>query len=200
MLAGDASYADSGWRRALEIVQELTPYYMENPLGTSSAAAQAAFMSGTAAMYPATWILPEARTADINVGYMNFPTTDVEDAPGIWGSYGVSMGVNSSNDKADDAIKLLDYLFNDDVYVDYLAVMATFPVKEGVVVGDIDPLYPDMQASWEGKTFHAHLLPDDPAIQEALLPELQNLIGGKTDVDTVLAKLDVAAEEIRQNQ
>ena len=110
------------------------------------------------------------------------------------------MGVNSGNGKSEEATRLLDYLFEDDVYLDYLTAMATFPVKEGVVIGDVDPLYPDMQSSWEGKTFHAHLLPDDPAIQEALLPELQNLVGGMTDVDSVLAKLDIAAEEIRKNQ
>ncbi len=198
MAAGDADFSSSeAWKESLDIVKELTPYYMPNPLGTSQTAAQSAFLGGQAAMFPAAWILPDARTADLDVDYMNFPTTDtpVDD---LWGTYQVRFGVNPGNDKVEASQKFLDYFMSDDVYLDFLTKVKQFPTTTTVSVGaEVDPLYPEMQESWDGKTFIAAFSPTAKSVQDELLVGLQNLIGGQQSTEEVLSSLDTALEQWR---
>lgn len=198
MTAGEAEFSgNEAWTRSLDIVKELVPYYMPNPVGTSQTAAQSAFLSGQAAMFPAPWILPDARDANLDLGYMNFPTTD-EPADAIWGSYQVRFGVNPGNDNVEAAQEFLNFFFQDDVYLEFLTKVKLFPTTTTVEVGaDVDPLYPQMQAAWEGKTFMALFSPPDKAVQDALLVGLQNIISGQKTTDEVLADLDVALEQYR---
>ncbi|RIQ17836.1 ABC transporter substrate-binding protein [Jiangella rhizosphaerae] len=198
MTAGEADFSgNEAWKRSLDIVKELVPYYMPNPVGTSQTAAQSAFLTGEAAMFPAPWILPDARAANLDVGYLNFPTTD-EPADAIWGSYQVRFGVNPGNDNVEAAQEFLNFFFQDDVYLEFLSKVKLFPTTTTVQVGaDVDPLYPEMQAAWEGKTFMALFSPPDKAVQDALLVGLQNIISGQKTTDEVLADLDVALEQYR---
>ncbi|MDT3316264.1 ABC transporter substrate-binding protein [Microbacterium sp. KSW4-11] len=202
MAAGETTFSDSdAWRDSLDIVRELTPYYMPNPVGTSQTAAQSAFLAGDAAMFPATWILSDARAADLDVDYMNFPTTDTE-SDALWGTYQVRFGLNPNNGDAKLAAgqKFLDFFMQDDVYSEFLAKVKLFPTTEGVQIGeDVDPLFPDMQASWEGKQFVAAFSPTDPSIQDALLVGLQDIISGSKSTDDVLADLDTALEQYVAN-
>ena len=203
MSAGEATFSgNEAWTSALDIVGELTPYYMPNPVGTSQTAAQSAFLAGQAAMFPAPWILSDARAADLDVDYMNFPTTD-EPADAIWGTYQVRFGINPGNGDAnvEASQKFLDFFMSDDVYLDFLSKVKQFPTTTTVeLTEDIDPLFPDMQASWEGKQFIAAFSPTDTSIQDALLVGLQNIISGQKTTEDVLADLDVALEQYRANQ
>ncbi len=198
MAAGETTFSDSAaWAESLDIVRELTPYYMPNPVGTSQTAAQSAFLAGEAAIFPATWILSDARAADLDVEYMNFPTTD-DGADAIWGTYQVRFGLNPNNGDAKLAAgqKFLDFFMQDDVYSEFLTKVKLFPTTEGIEIGeDVDPLFPDMQASWEGKQFVAAFSPTDPSIQDALLVGLQNIISGQKTTEQVLADLDAALEQ-----
>lgn len=202
MAAGETTFSDSeAWAESLDIVRELTPYYMPNPVGTSQTAAQSAFLSGQAAMFPATWILSDARDADLDVEYMNFPTTD-DGSDSIWGTYQVRFGLNPNNGdaKLDAGQKFLDYFMQDDVYTEFLGKVKLFPTTTGIEIGaDVDPLFPDMQASWEGKQFVAAFSPTDPSIQDALLVGLQNIISGERDTQQVLADLDTALAQYVAN-
>lgn len=204
MAAGEATFSESEpWKRSLDIVRELTPFYMPNPVGTNQTAAQSAFLAGEAAMFPATWILSDARDAGIDTGYMNFPTTD-EPTDAIWGTYQVRFGVNPNNgeEKLEASQKFLDFFMQDDVYAEFLGKVKLFPTTTTVEIGeDVDPLFPDMQQSWEGKQFIAAFSPTDPSIQDALLVGLQNVISGQKTTEEVLADLDVALEQyIANNQ
>ncbi|OWP23588.1 sugar ABC transporter substrate-binding protein [Microbacterium sp. AISO3] len=203
MAAGEATFSESkAWADSLDIVRELTPYYMPNPLGTSQTAAQSAFLAGQAAMFPATWILSDARDADLDVDYMNFPTTD-EGSDAIWGTYQVRFGLNPNNGdaKLDAGQKFLDYFMQDEVYSSFLDKVKLFPTTTGVEVGeDVDPLFPDMQASWEGKQFIAAFSPTDPSIQDTLLVGLQNIIGDRQSTEEVLTDLDAALAQYVANR
>ncbi|GAA5210652.1 ABC transporter substrate-binding protein [Microbacterium kyungheense] len=202
MAAGEATFSDSKpWKESLDIVHELTPYYMPNPVGTSQTAAQSAFLAGQSAMFPATWILSDARDAGLDVGYMNFPTTDGP-TDAIWGTYQVRFGVNPNNGDAKLAAsqKFLDFFMQDDVYADFLGKVKLFPTTTTVQIGeDVDPLFPDMQQSWEGKQFIAAFSPTDPSIQDALLVGLQNVISGQKTTEQVLADLDLALDQYIAN-
>ena len=182
-------------------VQALTPASATNPVGTSQTAAQSAFLAGQSAMFPATWILSDARDAGLDVGYMNFPTTDGP-TDAIWGTYQVRFGVNPNNGDAKLAAsqKFLDFFMQDDVYADFLGKVKLFPTTTTVQIGeDVDPLFPDMQQSWEGKQFIAAFSPTDPSIQDALLVGLQNVISGQKTTEQVLADLDLALDQYIAN-
>jgi|GEM_PF-1398186 len=196
MSAGKATFADSkAWKESLDIVKQLVPYYLPDPLGTSETAAQSAFLQGKAAMWPATWVLPDARKAKLDVGYMNFPTVD-EPSKDMWGTYQVRFGVNPGNNKVAAAQKFLNYFFQDDVYKTFLSNVKLFPTTKTVEVGaDVDPLYPDMQKAWEGKTFIAAFSPTAKTVQDSLLVGLQNVIGGQKTTEQVLDELDVTLKQ-----
>lgn len=198
LLDGQATFAETpGYATALGVVEDLVPYYLPDPLGTNQASAKTAFLTGDAAMFPATWVLSEARGADIDAGYMNFPTVDA-DVPDMWGSYLVAWGINPGNDRVAAAESFIDYFFQDEVYAEFLDGVKAFPVIEGIDVAEADPLYPDMQAAWQGKTFRPMVLPADPQLQESLLVGMQNLIAGREDVAQVIARMDEALIAVRE--
>ena len=199
LLAGEKTFADiPGYAASLEVVKDLVPAYMPDPLGTNQSAAKSAFLTGQAAMFPATWILSDARAAGVEPGYMNFPTLDA-DVADMWGSYLVAWGINPENDRVEAAESFIDFFFQDDVYTDFLTSVKAFPTTEGIDVSANDPLFPAMTAAWEGKTFRPVVIPAHPQLQETLLVGMQNLIAGRADVDTVIAELDAALVEVRAN-
>jgi raffinose/stachyose/melibiose transport system substrate-binding protein len=199
LLAGEKTFADiPGYAESLAVVKDLVPAYMPDPLGTNQSAAKSAFLSGQAAMFPATWILSDARAAGVEPGYMNFPTLDA-DVADMWGSYLVAWGINPGNDRVEAAESFIDFFFQDAVYTDFLTSVKAFPTVEGIDVSANDPLFPDMVAAWEGKTFRPVVIPAHPQLQETLLVGMQNLIAGRADVDTVIAELDAALVEVRAN-
>lgn len=196
IMAGKSTFSnDPGWRKSLEVYQELIPYYMPNPVGTTQAAAQSAFLQGTAAMFPAAWILPEVRKTTLDVGYFNFPATEQADTPAIWGSYQVQLGLNPKNGNLDAAKKFAAYLFSDQAYPAFLQGMASFPVRDGVTVANADPLTPTLIAAWKGKAFEPS--PSDtwlPGVADAMVSELQSLTAGKASADDVLKAMDDATQ------
>lgn len=199
LLEGERTFADiPGYADALEVVQDLVPFYMADPLGTNQSAAKSAFLTGQAAMFPATWILSDARAAGVEPGYMNFPTMDA-DVSDMWGSYLVAWGVNPGNDRVEAAEDFIDFFFRDEVYTQFLTAVKAFPTTTGIDVSANDPLFPDMVAAWEGRTFRPVVIPAHPQLQETLLVGMQNLIAGRTDVDAVIVELDAALAEIRAN-
>jgi len=198
LLAGETTFAETpGYAEALEVVEDLVPYYLPDPLGTSQAAAKTAFLTGQAAMFPATWVLSEARAAEIDAGYMNFPTVN-QDVPDMWGSYLVAWGINPGNGRTELAEEFIEFFFEDEVYAAFLDGVKAFPTKAGIEIADADPLYPDMQAAWEGRTFRPVVLPAHPQLQESLLVGMQNLIAGREDVDQVIARMDQALLDVRE--
>ncbi|MHB1173370.1 MAG: ABC transporter substrate-binding protein [Lacisediminihabitans sp.] len=196
IMAGKSTFSSSpGWRKSLEIYKQLIPYYMPDPVGTPQAAAQSAFLQGNAAMFPASWILPEVRKTSLDVGYFNFPATENANTPAIWGSYQVQLGLNPKNGNVEAAKKFAAYLFSDQEYPSFLAKMSSFPVKDGVTVANSDPLAPTLIAAWKGKTFEPS--PNDtwlPGIADAMVSALQNLTAGKASVDDVLKTMDDATQ------
>lgn len=194
IMAGDATFSDTeGWRQTLESYEALIPYFMPDPVGTTQSAAQAAFLQGEAAMFPAVWILPEVRNTDLSVDYFNFPATEESDVPAIWGGYPVQLGINPGNGNSELASEFVAYLFSDEVYTEFLAAFGSFPVVDGIELTEADELAPTLLAAWEGVAFEAS--PPDtwlPGVQDAMLTGIQELTAGRVSVDDVLASMDAA--------
>ncbi len=199
IMAGTRTFGESeGWRRTIEQYAELVPFYASDPVGTTQAAVQAAFLQGEAAMFPAAWILPEVRSTDLEVGYFNFPATDDPNVPAIWGGYPVQLGINPGNGKTELAQQFADYLFSDGVYADFLEAFGSYPVIDGVELEGGDPLSPTLMAAWEGKSFEPS--PPDtwlPGVQDAMLASIQELTAGRIGVDDVLSSMDEAVAAAR---
>lgn len=202
--SGEATYSGTaGWTESLEIYQQLLDAgaFIDNPLGVSESECVAMFLQGSAAMFPATWELTDARSADIDVGYCNFPTTDDASSTAIWGGFSAAMAINPSNGNAEAASDYVSYLFENANYHDVCAVWNLFPVKDGVDVSDVDPLFGVEQAAWEGKTLYGS--PSDnmlTGVQDTLLSGLQDLTAGKATAADVLAAMDEANEKAIEQQ
>ncbi|GAA1946614.1 ABC transporter substrate-binding protein [Microbacterium aquimaris] len=198
--AGETTFSDNdGWMDTIEVYEDLMPYFMPDPLGTSQEAAQSAFLQGEVAMFPASWILPEVRSAGLNVDYATFPTTD-EYTPAIWGSFNIQLGINPENGNADAANQFVEYLYSDEPYTEILTALRSFPVKDGIDVSGIDPLFPTMLEAWDGVEFVP--TPSDfwnPGVQDAMNSTLQDVLADRADAADVLAAMDTANDEAIAN-
>lgn len=195
IMSGEKTFTgDAGWTESLEIFEQLSPYYVANPLGTSFDAAKAAFLDGTAAMFPAPWILPDVASTDLDVGAMVFPVEDGGQSA-MWGDFPYLFGINPQTGNEDAAAQFAEYLFSSGVYDSVLEGVAAFPVVDGVDAPDI-ALGAERQANYEGKEFFGS--PNDvwlPGVGDVLTTELQNLLAGQSTVEQVLAALDAAVAD-----
>jgi raffinose/stachyose/melibiose transport system substrate-binding protein len=197
IMAGEQTFAgDEGWEQTLEIYKDLAPYYMPNPLGTSHDAAKAAFLQGQAAMFPAPWVLPDVRQTDLNVGAFVFPTTDDPEEPSMWGDFPVLLGVNPAGGDEEAAKQFSEFLLSDAAYPDLITALKYFPVKEGIDVSGVDPIFGEVQEAVEGRQFYPS--PNDvwlPGVADVFIAEVQNLLAGNATVDEVLARTDQAVQD-----
>lgn len=199
IMAGEATFAgDAGWTQTLQIYKDLAPFYMPNPLGTSHDAAKAAFLQGKAAIFPAPWILSEVRQTDLNVGAMVFPTTEDPATPAVWGDFPVLLGVNPKAGSEAAAKQFSEFLLSDEAYADLIKGLRYFPVKEGVDVSSVDPLFAEVQTAIQGREFYPS--PNDvwlPGVADVFLAKVTDLLADKATVEEVLAATDDAVGKAR---
>lgn len=194
--AGEATYTDTaGWLDAINVYKSLldAKAYAPNPLGVSFDECKAMFLQGKAAMFPATWVLDDARKANINVAYSNLPTTNDPASNSLWGGFSGSIAINPSNGNTEVASAYIKFLLEPENYYAICKAWKLFPVRAGVDVSDIDPLFGTQQKAWEGKTLYGS--PSDnmlSGVQDAMLNELQMLTAGKCTAEDVLKKMDEA--------
>lgn len=194
--AGEATYTDTaGWLDAINVYKALldAKAYVPNPLGVSFDECKAMFLQEKAAMFPATWVLEDARKANIDIGYSNLPTTNDAASNSLWGGFSGSLAINPSNGKTEAASAYIKFLLETENYHSICAAWKLFPVKAGVDVSDIDPLFGAEQKAWEGKTLYGS--PSDnmlSGVQDAMLTELQMLTAGESTPENVLKKMDEA--------
>jgi len=194
---GEADFSsNSGWMEAINVYKTLLDkqYFVPNPLGVGADQAKALFMQGKAAMYPATFGLQEAEDAKIDVGYMNFPTTNDQNMAYQWGGYSFGLSLNAKNkENMDAANAFMSFVLEPSNYHKMLATYKYFPVKDGVDVSDVHPLFGVMQQEWKGKTMVGS--PPDgwlPGVQDAMLNGIQELTAGRIDVQEVLNRMTAA--------
>ncbi|CAN5563140.1 extracellular solute-binding protein [soil metagenome] len=197
IMSGEKTFAgDAGWIESLTVFQELAPYYLPDALGTSFDSAKAAFLDGSAAMFPAPWILPDVRTTDMDAGAFVFPTTGNADEGSMWGDFPYLFGINPTPGHSDAAKQFAAYLFSEGVYADLVTGVAAFPVIAGVPAPETDPIFGEALAAYGDRTFYG--APNDvwlPGVGDVLTTRLQDLLAGKATVDEVLESLDQAVAD-----
>lgn len=129
---------------SLKRLNDLKDYYPDNLMGVTWEKAQQLFFTGEAAMMPAgTWFLGEIRKANVSfdAGYMSFPYSDQKQE--VYATHGgilYCVSVYSKSENKDEALKYLDFMFEDEPYKLYCeANKVSSPALQGITV-EFDPL------------------------------------------------------------
>lgn len=197
MLAGKATFGNSGWADAMTKYLELNKrgFFNPNPNGTSFEESQRLVASGRAAMAIHTAGTVAGMIAA--AGHRDFamwplPANDdpakTQVAVGITNGYGVS----AASKNKDAAIAFLNFLAEPESMADW-AKVTTVPVF-GQSEDQTDPIYVDIMKfvnAGKGALYMDNKWPS-PRVQEAHFVGVQDLFAGKATIEQVLARMDAA--------
>jgi raffinose/stachyose/melibiose transport system substrate-binding protein len=199
MIAGNASFADSGWADAMEKYLELQQkgFFNDNPNGTTYEQATSMVGTGKAAMaVQVSAVLQAFRQASPtpdDLGMFPFPATDVAADNWIPGGVVVGIGINAKSKQAEQAKKFVEYCGQPDVVNAWAEAVACVPLySEGDA--KVDPvLKPFLPYLSEDKAvpFMDQRWPN-AEVQPTHFAVVQELLGGRTTVPNALKKMDEA--------
>jgi raffinose/stachyose/melibiose transport system substrate-binding protein len=197
MQAGTASFAQSGWRDAMNMYLELQKrgFFNDNPNGTTYEQQTSMVATGKAAMaVQVSAVLPDFRKAAASpddLGMFPFPGSDT--AADVWIPAGVvvGLGVSARSKNLDAAKAFIEFLGQQENIDRWAAAVACIPLKRDAS-SKIDPVLesflplidankavPFMDQGWP----NAEVQPTHFAV-------VQELLAGKTTVEAGLAKMD----------
>ncbi|MEI8407336.1 MULTISPECIES: ABC transporter substrate-binding protein [unclassified Kribbella] len=199
MIAGDASFADSGWADAMDKYLELQKkgFFNDNPNGTTYEQATSLVGTGKAAMaVQVSAVLPAFRKASPtpdDLGMFPFPATDVEADNWIPGGVVVGIAISAKSKKADQAKKFLEYCGRPDTVKAWAEAVACVPLyADGELKVDpvLEPFLPYLKDD-KAVPFMDQRWPN-AEVQPTHFAVVQELLGGKTTVPNALKKMDEA--------
>lgn len=199
MIAGDASFADSGWADAMDKYLELQKkgFFNDNPNGTTYEQATSLVGTGKAAMaVQVSAVLPAFRKASPtpdDLGMFPFPATDVEADNWIPGGVVVGIAISAKSKKADQAKKFLEYCGRPDTVKAWAEAVACVPLyADGELKVDpvLEPFLPYLKDD-KAVPFMDQRWPN-AEVQPTHFAVVQELLGGRTTVPNALKKMDEA--------
>ncbi|GAA4617114.1 extracellular solute-binding protein [Actinoallomurus liliacearum] len=197
MKAGSASFAQSGWRDAMNMYLELQKrgFFNPDPNGTTYEQQTSMVATGKAAMaVQVSAVLPDFRKAATNaddLGMFPFPGADTE--AGVWIPAGVvvGLGVSARSRNADAAKAFIEFLGKPENMNRWAQAVACIPLKRDAN-SKIDPVLEPFLPFIEGNKavpFMDQAWPN-AEVQPTHFAVVQDLLAGKTTVDKGLAKMD----------
>jgi raffinose/stachyose/melibiose transport system substrate-binding protein len=195
-LAGEVSFADSGWADALENYLELqdSGCFNDDALGTEYDGGLQQIGSGESAMMIqiASGIqqMQEYGTDDAEFIMTPLPATDDPEATWAAAAPAVTFAINKDSEHQEEARALLQFLR--DRVGDVAATVAAVPSFPGDY--EDDPRFSAMvDMLQEGRTapFPDQQWPN-PEVQQVHFAEIQRLFTGETDVSSTLSAMDAA--------
>jgi raffinose/stachyose/melibiose transport system substrate-binding protein len=199
MIAGQASFADSGWVDAMDKYLELQKkgFFNANPNGTTYEQATSMVGTGKAAMaVQVSAVLPAFRKASPTpdeLGMFPFPATDVAADNWIPGGVVVGIAVSAKSKKAEEAKKFLEYCGQPDTLNTWAQAVACVPLYsdgEPQVDPVLKPFLPYLKDN-KAVPFMDQRWPN-AEVQPTHFAVVQELLGGKTTVEAALKKMDEA--------
>jgi raffinose/stachyose/melibiose transport system substrate-binding protein len=199
MLAGEATFADSGWRDVLERYLELSERgcYQPNPNGTTLERQEALVASGKAGMAVhistiASTIAQNAKNSS-DIAMFPFPANDEPGDLKIPAGLSSGIGVSAKSKNADAAKKFVEFLGEAENTRTFAEANQNIPidVEEDT---EVNPLVkPFVSFYTEEKTvpFMDQQWPNAD-VQQVHFAMAQDLLADKVSVDEALAKLDEA--------
>jgi ABC-type glycerol-3-phosphate transport system substrate-binding protein len=197
MIAGNASFADSGWADAMDKYLELQKkgFFNDNPNGTTYEQATSMVATGKAGMaVQVSAVLSAFRAAapsPDDLGMFPFPATDV--AADNWIPAGVVVGIaiSAKSKKADQARGFFEYCGRPENLGAWAEAVACVPLYGD---GKVDPALTSFLPSLKDNKavpFMDQRWPN-AEVQPTHFAVVQELLGGKTTVQAALKKMDEA--------
>ncbi len=202
MLAGEASFSDSGWRDVFERTMELNElgYFNDNPNGTTFEQAVSMTADGEAAMMiQVSLIHPQVvDAAEGRATFGMFPVPGNDSPDGLKIPAGVSAGyaVSPDSKEIDAAKAFLEFAARVDNAGEFASATAQIPfvVEDPSALDPIlQPFLPYIDADM-AVPFMDQQWPN-AQVQPAHFAVVQELFSGDTDIDGALGKLDDAYNE-----
>jgi raffinose/stachyose/melibiose transport system substrate-binding protein len=201
MASGDASFADSEWRTALEKYLEMEEEgcFNEDPLGTSYEASVSSVVQGrSVGLVQVATTLSQVRTemGDAELGMFALPATDDAGETLMPGSISAAYGVNAESQNPEAAMAFVEFLGSaegQDIYATEGGTLTALPDEER----EADPALSTLtEFQSQGRTvpFMDQRWPN-PRVQQTHFTVVQQLFAGDITVEDALAEMDGSYQE-----
>jgi raffinose/stachyose/melibiose transport system substrate-binding protein len=197
MAAGSTSFAQSGWKDAMNMYLELQQkgFFNPNPNGTTYEQQTSMVATGKAAMaVQVSAVLPDFRKATTtpdDLGMFVFPGSDT--AADVWIPAGVvvGLGVHARGSHVDAAKAFIEFLGKPENIDRWAEAVSCIPLKRDAN-SKIDPVLTEFLPLIEAGKAVPFMDQNWPnaEVQPAHFAVIQELLAGKTTVDKGLAKMD----------
>ncbi|MFI5890968.1 ABC transporter substrate-binding protein [Actinoplanes sp. NPDC051513] len=196
MLAGKATFLDSGWKQSMTQYMDLRDrgFFNDNPNGTTLEQSTAMVANGQAAMaVQVAPLLPAFRDAAKNkddISMFPFPSADTEDKVFTWGGANVGIGVHEKSKNKDAALKFIEFLGQQENINKWCEAVAGIPIKRDAS-SKVDPALESFLPLLDG----GRVAPvgqrwPNAEVQPTHFSVIQELLGKKITVDDALKKMD----------
>jgi raffinose/stachyose/melibiose transport system substrate-binding protein len=197
-LAGQADFAGSGWRQAMEMYLELQKrgFFNDKPNGTTFEQQTSMVATGKAAMaVQVSAVLPDFRKAAASPGDLSmFPVPGADDAGSVWIPAGVVVGLGASakGENAEEAKAFIDFLGKQENINAWAKEIAAIPLTQDAS-STIDPAVESFLPFTKDRAvpFMDQRWPN-AEVQPVHFAVIQELLAGDTTIDEALKKMDEA--------
>lgn len=199
MAAGEATFADSGWKTAMQKYQQMADRgcFQKDPLGTSYESTVADVAKGDAvSVVQVTSSLNQLRSEapeGTEFGMFALPATDDPSETQMPGAAGGSYGVNADATNKELALELIDFMASPEGMNAYVGANGNLPSIPNDQF-DVDPALQalvDLQEQGKTVPYMDQLWPN-PKVQQAHFTGVQEMFAGEATPDEVLADMDEA--------
>ena len=197
-LAGQTSFAQSGWRQAMEMYLELQKrgFFNDKPNGTTFEQQTSMVATGKAAMaIQVSAVLPDFRKAASSPDDLSmFPVPGADDAASVWIPAGVVVGLGASakGKNAEEAKAFVDFLGKQENINAWAKAIAAIPLTQDAS-SDIDPAVQSFLPFTKDRAvpFMDQRWPN-AEVQPVHFAVVQELLAGDSTIDEALKKMDEA--------
>ncbi|WP_433375472.1 ABC transporter substrate-binding protein [Actinoplanes sp. CA-142083] len=196
MLAGKATFLDSGWKQSMTQYMDLRDrgFFNDNPNGTTLEQSTSMVANGQAAMaVQVTPLLPAFRDAAKNkddISMFPFPTADSADQVYMWAGANVGVGVHEKSKDKDAALKFIEFLGQQENLNKWCDAVAAIPLKRDAST-KLDPALESFLPLLDaGRVAPVGQRWPNAEVQPTHFSVIQELLGKKTTVEDALKKMD----------
>ncbi|MFB4276734.1 MULTISPECIES: extracellular solute-binding protein [unclassified Nonomuraea] len=200
-LAGQTTFAQSGWRQAMEMYLELQKrgFFNDKPNGTTFEQQTSMVATGKAAMaVQVSAVLPDFRKAASSPDDLSmFPLPGADDAASVWIPAGVVVGLGASakGKNVEEAKAFLDFLGKQENINAWAKAIAAIPLTQDAS-STIDPAVQSFLPFTKDRAvpFMDQRWPN-AEVQPVHFAVIQELLAGRSTIDEALKKMDEAYQK-----
>ncbi|WP_336206359.1 extracellular solute-binding protein [Nonomuraea sp. LPB2021202275-12-8] len=197
-LAGQTSFADSGWRQAMEMYLELQKrgFFNDKPNGTTFEQQTSMVATGKAAMaIQVSAVLPDFRKAASSPDDLSmFPVPGADDAASVWIPAGVVVGLGAAarGKNVEEAKAFIDFLAKQENINAWAKAIAAIPLTQDAAstvdsaVQSFLPFTKDRAVPFMDQRW------PNAEVQPVHFAVIQELLAGDSTIDDALKKMDEA--------